>query len=333
MWGLVSTCRDDDFFTNVNNALKLQCGGELRILDSTNADCYMQKLDGEGNITDTSSAFCVLRKEAATEVLLAGGEYYGEIKAWVNFDCYGTTLLEHAATANLPPMEVNGCSNEPMSSNEQEPADRRNLRSAVPVATFRAPSLAQARSRALQTVVVGGGAASYLSMGRFCSENGDWVLWHEWYECEAGERFFASNLGVIRGALPKADVLFSGGGLTALLSFLGLNSNDGGDDRRRRQRARLQSVDEIPYAQIAEILAAQNFCFSKESCNVAAFNCTVGQSCAGCNVSTEELIMSNYDPRPSCRWKQGGPDLAERKRTVIDELDSEQLVNILATEI
>jgi len=275
-WGKISTCDDPSFFSSQAYNLIIECGGVAQITGKVNAECRPVQLEGFGD--DPSRFSCELQVFDGPVATDDGG-YYQEADATVLFQCLGDSNADRTATVSLPAMFVEKCPREAFNST-------RVRRALDEVSNLRPRH--HARARAVEEVEKAGGAAAYISLGRFCRHDSDWRLWSELYLCEKGQHMLLTAIGDIwDGELPNVGDL---GGL-----------------RRRRL------IDLIDF--VWDVVDLQSFCYNVNTCTAdwPVSEClddnTGSSACSDCSFKVPPILVSDHDGRQECsrRLSDEGP--------------------------
>ena len=343
MWGQLTTCNDTDFFTAY--PLELKCGGTILIQEQVNAECTNAALPGHANISDVSRMVC--RFQEPEPPTTESGSFYQQATAHVIYNCVGESFNDHSGTASLPSMEVSGCG---QTLEDDNPGRQRLLRS---VAARVSASPETDYTRALQDAVQVG-ASSFITVGRFCSENDGqkWLLWHQFYRCERGKRMFFTNLSdalnspnppqdweslldwLIDWVSPETAAGASVPDPTNLILNLLASQNNGGRNRRQRRLAEILSSFSI--WDLLNDFGVKNVCHSTdvEQCSrFCGVDASGGPVCPTCTARVAPVQASDYDARDACRQSGQGPTLGQMKRLVDDSLSSKIFTDRMAALI
>jgi len=330
-WGKISTCNDPDYFALPEYNLHLRCGGKLDLIDIENAECQTVPFTGFPGIADQSRLSCQLN--VPDEPLLTdGGSFYQEVMGVVIFTCTGETDIDRTASAELPTATVNNCT---VAGPSDSSGGRRLTTTVTASSSPDSSSYHSSRARALQEVELNGGAASFISMGRYCLESYGWVLWHENYPCELGDRLTViPDIGDFYQSENGGTDSSTGDLLSDLLnSLFGI--------RRRRLGRRLQFDDILGSA--AKEADAEVFCFREENCadqaELNAAECENDPESAacfddGCSFALATVRMSDADNRGWCAYQvDEGPSLAEMTALAEEEFNPYKFIDRISGEL
>ena len=330
-WGKISTCNDPDYFALPEYNLQLRCGGKFALISIENAECQTVPVAGFPGIADQSRLSCQLN--VPDEPLLTdSGSFYQEVMGVVIFTCTGETDIDRTAQAELPTATVNNCT----VAGPSDSSGGRRLTSIVTASSSPDSSSSHtSRARALQDVELNGGAASFISMGRYCLESSGWMLWHENYPCELGDRLTViPDIGDFYQSENGGTDSSTGDLLSDLLnSLFGI--------RRRRLGRRLQFDDILGSA--AKEADAEVFCFREENCadqaelNAAECDNDPGSAACfddGCSFALATVRMSDADNRGWCNnLVDEGPSLAEMVALAEEEFHPYKFIDRISGEL
>ena len=340
-----------------DNNLELRCGGTLELVYYEHAECVTVPFQGFSNIQDPSRLSCKLTPNDPEET--DSGAFYQEALGVVIFNCFGASSAERTATVALPTMTIANCS-APVQSNN---ADRQRLlgedqKSSQPLSLSHrihqppkslsswSLSVQKARERALEAVQVKGGAVSFISMGRYCQEpSGDWLLWHERYSCEEGDRMVITPAGELYD--PGNDPLGSqssggsGSGSSGGIfdEFLGQFLKNGGGRKLLNDPSAEGVKGKGRYLQFDDIMGPiykyanlYNFCYAVQ--NTSACTDSAGVDSAGCTFELSSVRMSDADSRSTCASRENdGPPLGLMQKLAEQEFDPQKFIDLISKNL